>query len=519
MPDRATIDLAEFEAWIMSVPDTVDVHAWRYGGLDLWPLFKTSAVGLAILTKVGQRKFAMPTGGLGWQAGVLFDYFARAAVGAIRKRALPPVAPREGLAGSTVYFASGWHARDLGEFFVTPSMDVVAALLQRAGHRNVFWYELLGAEDPRLARTLHQPGFGLAGLLSDARARALRFGTRKMLREMPGLASWCAAVAARLQISASFLLFWLGRQANLSVAVARAFEEIFERFGVPRLLLISNSCTWSTAGLAAAAKKRSVPVIDVHHGVECRSAITAIGQRPHFSRFNSAPDALVSWETDRHDDDRVCAAGPLGLMLPNVTSPAERAEAESYAGLRALIGHQRAQLARHVNGRQYTGEVLVSLQPGDDGRWFSDVVREMPDGVFFWIRSHGMDRAPANLPGEIAGRSDCAIASSSLLSLLLERVDVHLTRFSGVTLEAAAMGVPTVATEPYAAYLYELQLANTAIAVAQKPRAIAALLQRAIAKEWRTDAFAFPAAAELTGFVERFCPAAARETRPEALGV
>ena len=127
--------------------------------------------------------------------------------------------------------------------------------------------------------------------------------------------------------------------------------------------------------------------------------------------------------------------------------------------------------------------------------------------------------APANLPGEIAGRSDCAIASSSLLSLLLERVDVHLTRFSGVTLEAAAMGVPTVATEPYAAYLYELQLANTAVAVAQQPRAIAALLQRAIAKEWRTDAFAFPAAAELTGFVERFCPAAARETRPEALGV
>jgi hypothetical protein len=55
--------------------------------------------------------------------------------------------------------------------------------------------------------------------------------------------------------------------------------------------------------------------------------------------------------------------------------------------------------------------------------------------------------------------------------------------------------------------------------VAQEPRAIAELLQRAIGKEWRTDAFAYPASAKLTSFVEQFCPAAIKPMQPESLGV
>src|ERR1700730_8248899 len=70
-----TIDIAGFERWISSIPDHIDVRAWRYQGIDLWPLFKTCLVGLAILIRTGQKRRGLRTGGVGWQCAVLLDRF------------------------------------------------------------------------------------------------------------------------------------------------------------------------------------------------------------------------------------------------------------------------------------------------------------------------------------------------------------------------------------------------------------------------------------------------------------
>src|SRR5262249_46169984 len=152
--------------------------------------------------------------------------------------------------------------------------------------------------------------FGLANLLANARGRAMRFGTRKALGAMPQFAECCATAARYLKLEDRFLQMWFARQVNLSISVADVFEHVFARDGRPDLPMLLNSCVWSTTGLVAAAKRQNVPVIEVHHGAESRSAVTAPGQQPHFSLFDTAPDALISWECCDRDDEKVFAAGP-----------------------------------------------------------------------------------------------------------------------------------------------------------------------------------------------------------------
>jgi hypothetical protein len=72
------------------------------------------------------------------------------------------------------------------------------------------------------------------------------------------------------------------------------------------------------------------------------------------------------------------------------------------------------------------------------------------------VRRHGSD-LNGNLTSRVfkgPGLFEVDLASSSALPQLLSRVSAHLTKFSAVTLEAAAMGVPTFAVEPYARQLY-----------------------------------------------------------------
>jgi hypothetical protein len=404
-----------------------------------------------------------------------------------------------------LYYASGGHGRDLGELFVTPSLDVPAALLGRAGNRSVFWYEDLASDSESLARTLHGPAYGLSDSLADARGRAMRFGTRDVLAAMPGFPECCATAAGHLKLRTRFLQLWFARQVNLAIAVTELFEQVFARDGRPKLLVILNSCVWSTTGLVAAAKRQGVPVIEVHHGAESQSAVTAPRQRPHFSTFNTAPDALISWDCRSRDDDLVFAAGPLGLQLATIVPDRAADDREPYARLRQLMAQQKDALAHRVDGLTYAGEVLATLQPGDDGRWIADVLRELSIDVFVWLRTHALDgeRVLAAIPPSLAARADAALGSSAPLTLLLDRADVHLTRFSGVTLEAAAMGVPTVATEAYASALYGPHVPDGALCVETSPRAIAAQIEALITTRAQRRVKRLPGLEGLVPFVDR----------------
>lgn len=451
---RRSIDLSAFEDWIESVPHHVDVASWRHFELDIWPLCKTTLLGLGILSRIEQPKRGVPTGGLGWRAGVLADYFILSGLRRMRGVKRSAIAPARGLADTVVYYASGGHSRDMGGLFVTPSLDIPAALMEAEGHRSVFWHENLRDGDVRLAHSLCANAFGVAGLLAEAKARSVRRVTQQSLSNLPGFLDVTEVAARHLMLKGSFLRLWLARQINLALGVAAVFEEVFARCGRPQLLVILNSCVWSTTGLVAAAKRHGIPVVEVHHGAESRSAVTAPHQLPHFSTFNTTPDALVSWECEARNDDRVFAAGPLGLQIHALIKAREGSGVPFAATFSRLMQEQKAALAQRIDGG-FQHEVLITLQPGNDDRWVFDVVRALPDNVFVWVRLHTMDRErKLTVPEDIAPRLDTLLGTSSFLHLLLERVAVHITGFSGVTLESAAMGVPTIALDAYAADLY-----------------------------------------------------------------
>lgn len=478
------VDLTSFEEWIASVPAYFDVLAWTHNGEHLWPLFKTALIGLAIVATMGHRRFGLTTGGLGWQLGVLADYFGSPIVR--RCFATPPLllAPPEGLSGRILCCDSGGHARAFGEMLISPSLDVIAASLMRRGRHPVFWFENSSNGDPRLLEALHRPAYGLGEVLGQARRYALHSGVRG-LDGFPGFSECCQVASRHLGLPLPFLRFWIKRQFNLALSIARAYDRAFCEHGCPELLLISNSCVWSTTGLISAARKHRIPVIEVHHGVESPSAVTAPRQLPHFSQFNSVPDALITWEQIDRGDKRVFAAGPLGIHLGGVISDRDRNDPQTYSRFVDLLNVQRQSMSQRTAVGGFRAEVLVSLQPGDNGKWVEEIVRALRGEVFFWLRRHARDdhKRSLSVSRDIREFTDSEIASSALLAVLLERVDIHLTRFSAVTLEAAALGVPTIATDPYAKDLFDERLPKHMFSIAQSADAIAECIERLIAQK------------------------------------
>lgn len=503
---RRSIDLSALEDWIESVPHHVDVASWRHFEVDIWPLFKTTLLGLAILSRIEQPKRGVPTGGLGWRAGVLADYFILSGLRRMRGVKRTAVAPARGLADTVVYYASGGHSRDMGGLFVTPSLDIPAALMEAAGHRSVFWHENLSAGDVRLVHSLCADAFGVAGLLAEAKAHSVRRVTHQSLSDLPGFLEATEAAAHHLMLKGSFLRLWLARQINLALGVATVFDEVFARCGRPRLLVILNSCVWSTTGLVAAAKRQGIPVVEVHHGAESRSAVTAPNQLPHFSTFNTTPDALVSWECESRNDDRVFAAGPLGLQMNALIKAREGSGVPFAATFSRLMQEQKAALAQRVEGG-FRHELLITLQPGNDDRWVFDVVRALPQDLFVWVRLHTMDRErKLAIPQDIAPRLDTLLGTSSLLHLLLERVAVHITGFSGVTLEAAAMGVPTIACDSYAADLYATHVPADALYIEPTSAGVAARVLACLAAPTSRPGSRLPELSGLPAFLSAVAP-------------
>jgi hypothetical protein len=501
---RRRVDITSFEEWIVSVPERFDVLAWSQEGMHLWPLFKTALLGLAIVATMRQRRFGLTTGGFGWQLGVLADYFGSPLVRSCIASAPLLLAPQEGLSGLVLCCDSGGHARILGDMLISPSLDVMAALLVRRGRRTVFWFENSSNRDPKLRDALHTPAYGLAEVLADAHRRAVRLGVRSAVHAFPGFQECCQVAARHLGLSLPFLRFWITRQFNLALSIASAYDRIFSEHGRPELLLMSNSCVWSTTGLASAARKHGIPVIEVHHGVESPSATTAPRQLPHFARFNSTPNALITWEQIDRGDEQVFAAGPLGIHLGTVVSGRHPNDPPSYDRFLDLLDAQRHALIQRVGESRLRADVIVSLQPGDDGMWLEEIMRAFRGEVFFWVRRHARDSHKNFSPfsSDVAASAEYAIATSVFLPILLERADIHLTRFSAVTLEAAGLGVPTIATDIYAEDLFRERLPKDMFSIEQGPAAIVARIERLIAQKQVRVHAAPPDLNRLVSFVD-----------------
>jgi len=507
------------EQYVSATPEKNNVIAWRVKELDLWPLFATCLLSLAILIDIRQIKGRISVGGAIWRAGVRLDHTLISPFRRWTARRQDFSLPPDQLEDAVLYVASKVQARMLDDLLVSAPLDIPATLMHRAGHKGVTWFEDMFESDARLGQALNPPARGIASIMSAARAQAFRSGTRKGLRKIPGFPDWCANAASCLGLSSRFLETWLARQVNIALATREHCGLIFDQRGSPKLLVMLNSGFASTVGLTAAAKIRDIRVVEIHHGAESKSAVTAPGSKHHFSVFNSAPDSLVSWELDDRGDRAVLPVGPVGLHLLGVFEKQFETDKPPHKALGLKFQAQRKALDVHARQTGLAREILVSLQPGDSGNWLKPVVKALPD-CLFWVRRHGADshlsyRDIADInPRQI----EVDLASSSILPLLLDRVDLHLTRFSAVTLEAAAWGVPTLATEMYARKLYHPTVDADLLHIEVENFRIADAIKRQLQGKREKNINTLPSIGRIAPFLESYIKTGVSDTSSKRTG-
>lgn len=494
LPDEK---LSRLDKVLLDIPRSTDVTTWRIDGLDLWPLFVTVIAGLALHIDIGYRRGRIRVGSRAWQAAIHADYRLRPLLARLfgHRHAAPGELFGERLSGTNLLVGTKNHGRLIGDYHVIPPLDVPSLALRAAGQDTVQWLIDADLDDPVLARLIQQPASGIAAMMREIQADALcAQQSLGRLETLPGLRTSLARTGALLQLKPDFLMMWFARQVDLMLSAHRSFGDVFDRQGHPKTLIIVAGGYWWSAGLSAAARERGTVVVEIEHGAERPCALTAQGQLHHFSRFNTAPEALVSWSVQDRNDPRFLPLGPVGNLLP--------ALAKAHPALDGTIRAQEEALARRAE--PFRREVLISSDDANADAWIAGIVNKLPEDVFCWIRRHPAER---DRPLPDAGtldprRCDIDLASGVLLPLLLARVDAHFTRFSAVTLEAAAMGVPTLATQPYAAALFASHVAADLFTLIDPQTDVAGELARLKPRRERGEPLPGRSGDELAGFIQ-----------------
>jgi hypothetical protein len=202
----------------------------------------------------------------------------------------------------------------------------------------------------------------------------------------------------------------------------------------------------------------------------------------------------------------VLSIGPAAVHLPGLVAGTAVALGGMVERLNATMLEQRSLLAQKIAEHPNCVELLISLQEEDSLQWVGALAARLPRDTFLWIRRHPSVRHrpfPA-LPGLEGSRYDTTLASDAALQVLLERAAVHVTEYSGVTIEAAANGVPTVATNRYAQTHFAPLIPPDLFAFAEDAAAAARKVEAILAQGERSSRRV--AGADLSGivsFVER----------------
>ena len=474
-------NLSGLNTFLRNLPGRVDVRSWRHEGLDLWPLFLTAFSGLGLHAAVGYQRRRVRVGGRIWKTAILADYWVRPVIQRFSFRSDERVSPtvNGALEGKILFVGSKSHGRDIGRYRLIPVLDTPAIALQSQGEDVCEWLIDVDCGDPEFCRFTQQvPVSGIAHVLRKARADTfLAPHSLTALKAMPTLVAAIEELSCHLKLQSGFLMLWLSRQVDLMISAEQNFGAIFDGQGRPSTLFLVASGYWWSAGLAAAARKRGIPVVEIEHGAEGPAALSAQGQAHHFSIFNSAPQGLLSWSTIDRNDKSVLCIGPLGNLLPALVERAASSLQGPFAELLQVFQSQQRLLESRANQKR-PREILISSDDVSSDRWITTLVDQMPDDVFCWIRRHpGESTTPlADADKLDAERYDIDLASTVLLPMLLSRVDAHITRFSAVTLEAAAMGVPTFALHEYASDLFARHVPSHLFSYVKQPADIAVRL-------------------------------------------
>jgi hypothetical protein len=344
-------------------------------------------------------------------------------------------------------------AMSIGGTVVNPHLDPLRSALEEKGLRTLCCYY----DSKDLVEANHAlPAVSIEWTAEAARLSAqYRPWVQKQAREVLG-PSFRLAKVEGLEISTDMPA--LVQRISLSLALRDIYTRIFEKNRSIRMLLLSNY--YNPHGWAAIASARAAGILsaDVQHGVQ-GSFHHAYGW-PEASpkEWNVLPDLFLCWsKAEQYNLNswqatraRSMEIGPGIYQLdrlfvddPNLSPRMEAVAAEYRRQRRAvnlLLADERAR------GREVAG---LFLQYVEDRDWVSALRAQLPAHVALWVRHHPGARRLTAVPVQSDDRG-VTVIDEFPLAAIIESVDLVLTGYSSVGLEAAHLSRPVVAYSPLA---------------------------------------------------------------------
>lgn len=339
---------------------------------------------------------------------------------------------------------------------VNPHLDPLRNALEERGSRTLTAYY----DGPSEISNFAMASVGLSDVLRDIKSNEAPRDELRKLEEL--LAILLRGAALNDAIGPADIVKRVSQTLSLRSRYSRIFEANLQ---VNSLFLINYYGPHGWAAIAA-AKSLGIPTTDIQHGVQGRFHHAYSWPELERESLSCVPDHFLSWtEKDQQNLDQYALTrgkarliGPGHFQLERLA--ANLASSESTAGAFQSYDRLSEELRQRAEGIRADGKRIagVFLQYKEDYDWLGGLPRKVPSSFELWVRRHPgvrrLDPSPQPVPG-IFYVDDYPLAA------VLRAIDVAVTGYSSVGIEASYIGRPIVAYSPLAKEFLETDCAAT----------------------------------------------------------
>jgi hypothetical protein len=230
----------------------------------------------------------------------------------------------------------------------------------------------------------------------------------------------------------------------------------------PKAVLVSAYYGLIGHGGSWACRQLGIPIADVQHGVAGSTHHAYSWPNAPRDGFNTLPTAFFTWSDQECEDLRrtsgewtpgLLAVGNVWRLLDESLANGESRRIFRPGAIRTArreVKEDQASICAIKERTLGNKDILLALHPDEPIPWFGTLRRLCPREWRFWIRLHpgefkNNEALAQRLAENLDERTFVIEPSQVPLNVILSEVDVVLTKFSSVALDARAYGVPTVA--------------------------------------------------------------------------
>jgi hypothetical protein len=483
---------------------------WSYCGLDIWPIVKAQILmrGSNIFNAGRQMSLAKAESAARPQKNALLKWFA---AGVTAKSAAPPTpknppTPKKvpdfkwpelpEAAGSVDVLCLGYatNHKKIGSGYFQLCMDPLRQALTDAGVESAC---LIAGMDETHEGIVQASALAVHGI--EKQFRAVRALAKQMapveLASFQGFEDWWEGLSEVLDGQMFVTVEHIESVIQQTAVAGHWLRHCLGR-AKPKAVLVSSYYGLMGHGGSWACRQLGIPIADVQHGVAGSTHHAYSWPNAPRDGFNTLPTAFFTWSEQECADMRrtsgewtpgLLAVGNVWRLLDESLAHGESPRIFRSGAIRTArkeLKNDRAAI-RTIKDRTYGNkDILVALHPDEPLPWFGALRRLCPREWRFWVRLHpgefkNNEALAERLREIVDDRTFVIEPSKAPLNVILSEVDVVLTKFSSVALDARAYGVPTVAYSDVARVFFGNPEMHRVRYVALYPETIkSALVQR-----------------------------------------